>query len=74
MDNENVFWITIWKIVAACIIALVALASGCTVTERILISKAIEAGVDPNEARCAIVGVTQTYAAICGIIANGVKQ
>ena len=74
MDNENVFWITIWKIIAACIIALIALASGCTVTERILISKAIDSGVSPIEARCGIVGVAQTDAAICGIIANGGKQ
>ncbi len=76
MDSESMFWVTVWKIVATSVVLLVAIAGGCTTTERILISKAIEAGVDPIEARCAIVGVrrNQADAAICAIVANKEKQ
>lgn len=74
MDSENNFWLTIWKIAAAVAVLLVAICGGCTVTERVLISKAIDSGVSPIEARCGIVGVTQNDAAICGIIASREKQ
>jgi hypothetical protein len=65
MNSEQIFWINVWKIAAACVITLVVVIGGCTTTERLLISHAISNGADPITARCGIVGQNEREAVLC---------
>ena len=68
--DENTFWISIWRAVAAAICVLVVSIGGCVAHGQHLVSMAINNGADPIKAGCAINGINgSTSAAICAAAA-----
>ena len=51
--NDDAFFLTIWKLIAAVIITIVLSMSGCVMHTNTQISRAIENGADPMKASCA---------------------
>lgn len=69
--DENQFWITIWKIVAAVVVTLILTVGGCTVNQQFKIAELVAGGADPLKAQCAIYGAGNTSnATICGVMAT----
>jgi len=65
--GDDEFFLTIWKLVAGVIIAIVVSISGCVAHQNALISKAIETGVDPMKASCAFNNDGKSF---CTIVAT----
>lgn len=54
--DENKFWATVWKIVAATFMAFVVTVAGCSAHNARVIERMTVAGADPLDAKCAISG------------------
>ena len=57
MNEENSFWLTIWRSAAITLSIFIACCFVSCQVETYAISKAIEAGVNPMLAKCAINGL-----------------
>jgi hypothetical protein len=69
--EENTFWIRVWQMVAAVLATLILTAGGCTAYEARLISKAVEGGLHPIDARCGIgSNVGDAMRQICSVRAS----
>ena len=67
--DENQYWVTIWKTVAATFSVLVMTVGGCSVSQQHKIAELVAGGADPIKAQCAIYGVQSGNAAVCGVVA-----
>jgi len=65
--GDDEFFLTIWKLVAGVIIAIVVSISGCVIHQNVQISNAIENGADPMKASCAFNNDGKSF---CTIIAT----
>ena len=68
--DDNVFFITMWKLTAAVITVLMLTVGSCTIHQQKKIADLITAGADPLGAQCAIYGVKSYNSAVCGILAG----
>lgn len=68
-DEDNIYWVTIWRLVAvAASIAIVSLAS-CTAYKHSLVRDMVEKGTPPSQAYCAIhMGGSTSDAAFCSVV------
>lgn len=79
MHDESQYWIAFWKIIAATVIGVTALMSGCTAHQnamkRDMLRALLERGADPVQAVCTLV---KESGAIClqdsTLIINGVRR
>ena len=63
--DENQFWVVVWKILGAVVVAMTVAIGSCTANRHYQTRLLIEnAGVDPIGAKCAIAGETST-APVC---------
>lgn len=69
MEKDDIFWYSMWKLVAACVCVLIASIAGCVSYSNTKIAEMVAAGEDPIVARCAIDGVngSTASAAICAV-------
>ena len=54
--DEGEFWVKVWKIVAATVVALVVTFAGCTSHQVSTIERMTAAGANPLDAKCAVGG------------------
>lgn len=54
MDEENIFWVNVWRIAAIVFIAFVLIVSGCTAHRNQLVYDMVKSGASPMEASCAL--------------------
>ena len=74
MDREQKFWIFIWGMVLACIVALTICGTVAGFDTRDKWDKAVSNGADPMVVSCALHGVdTHGETAICTILAQNRK-
>lgn len=59
----------IWKIVAATIVGITLSISGCESFRTAKIADMVSAGADPLKAHCAVVGLGNSNAAVCAVLA-----
>ena len=68
--DDNVFFITMWKLVAVVVVVFILTTGSCTIHQQKKIADLIAAGADPLGAQCAIYGVKSYNSAVCGILAG----
>lgn len=59
MEDENKFWLGIWKLVGGCFCVLSMSIAGCTMHADGKIKQMVDKGTNPFDARCAIYGEGQ---------------
>lgn len=60
--DERQFWSRIWLLICSLLAFIAVVIGGCEVTQQARIVSAIEKGVDPIAARCAISGFSDRAA------------
>lgn len=65
MEDENKFWVAIWKICALAFVACIVSIGGCVYGQSNQVKQLILAGKDPILSMCAIRGVDGRRAAHC---------
>jgi hypothetical protein len=68
--DERTFWINIWRTAGAVLCAMVLTFAGCDGYKSARIAEMTANGMDPMRAACAINGVGDRSAAICGVLAS----
>jgi hypothetical protein len=66
--DQNKLFLSIWGMVIALTATMVLALCALEANEQRLVAKAIAAGADPIKAHCAIAGVGQSNAAVCGAV------
>ena len=66
--NENEYWLAIWKLASAVVIAMTLTIAGCNVSEALIAKQMIEHGVSPMAAACASGSVPTDAAKSCLLI------
>lgn len=56
VDQENLFWIMMWKYAMILVVVVMVSISSCTVVQSNNIKELTKLGVDPIAARCGIIG------------------
>lgn len=69
MDSESVFWVAIWRTVAAAFCAFTLTCASCNVLQTRAIERMTKAGVHPIDARC---GATNMSTAVEVCVARAV--
>ena len=67
--DENQYWATIWKLAATAFSVVILTAGGCTAHQQYKIAELVAGGADPIKAQCAIYGINNGNAAVCGAAA-----
>lgn len=76
LNNESVKWIGIWAMIAVIILGITTTVSSCITQDTQLraeaLKAAVEKGVDPMVAKCAMTSVanSEREAIVCGILAG----
>ncbi len=68
MNDDQKFWVNVWKIVAVCFCVLTLTIGGCYANQVRIISEMVEKGADPLKSECAIYGISSSNAAVCGAL------
>ena len=53
MNDDQKFWIAVWKLVASCFCVLTLSITGCVANNKRVIEALVSAGASPTEAYCA---------------------
>lgn len=66
MNDENKFWISIWRTAGATLCLVVATIAGCSMYDTHITQQLIDSGKDPMQVRCALSFNTDSVrAALC---------
>jgi hypothetical protein len=52
MNHDEIFWITLWKIVAATLCIIVVSLTSCSITRTLTVKELVLNGTDPMKAGC----------------------
>lgn len=68
--DENQFWVSIWKIIAAAFVASMTVFGGCVGHTDYRIGQAIKDGADPIKAYCALSSNTTDARCIAAVLSK----
>lgn len=70
MDKNDIYWYSIWKLIAITFCVTVVSMTGCTMNNKRVLNEMVKNGASPMEARCAIGVDTESQTVLCAIVAG----
>lgn len=70
MEDDNKFWLAIWKVIGIAFCVLVISVSGCVSNTHYQVTQALLKGVDPLYVACAHDMSTSDHSPNCAILAS----
>lgn len=71
MNNDQLFWYPIWRLLAITFFASVALIAGCVANDKRVLADMVKNGANPMAARCAIGVAKSAELILCANVVNG---